>query len=73
MNWIVYLIFAAFVIVGCVNAVNLTDGIDGLASSVTAVVMAFFMVNRLCSGSSPRSGMFSSALCGRSGGLLRSV
>ena len=35
INWIVYLIFAMFVIVGCVNAVNLTDGIDGLASGVT--------------------------------------
>lgn len=44
INWIVYLIFAAFVIVGCVNAVNLTDGIDGLAASVTFVVMAFFTV-----------------------------
>lgn len=42
INWVVYLIFAAFVIVGCVNAVNLTDGIDGLACSVTFVVMAFF-------------------------------
>ena len=42
VNWVVYLIFAAFVIVGCVNAVNLTDGIDGLACSVTFVVMAFF-------------------------------
>ncbi|WP_295580311.1 phospho-N-acetylmuramoyl-pentapeptide-transferase [uncultured Oscillibacter sp.] len=44
MNWVVYLVFAAFVIVGCVNAVNLTDGIDGLAASVTFVVMAFFTV-----------------------------
>ena len=26
MNWGVYLVFAAFVIVGCVNSVNLTDG-----------------------------------------------
>ena len=42
VNWIVYLVFAAFVIVGCVNAVNLTDGIDGLAAGVTFVVMAFF-------------------------------
>jgi phospho-N-acetylmuramoyl-pentapeptide-transferase len=42
VNWIVYLIFATFVIVGCVNAVNLTDGIDGLATGVTFVVMAFF-------------------------------
>lgn len=44
VNWVVYLIFAGFVIVGCVNAVNLTDGIDGLASSVTFVVMVFFTV-----------------------------
>ena len=42
VNWIVYLAFAAFVIVGCVNAVNLTDGIDGLAAGVTLVVMVFF-------------------------------
>ena len=42
VNWIFYLIFAAFVIVGCVNAVNLTDGIDGQSSSVTFVVMVFF-------------------------------
>ena len=47
VNWIVYLVFAAFVIVGCVNAVNLTDGIDGLACSVTFVVMAFFMVTAI--------------------------
>lgn len=38
----VYMIFAAFVIVGCVNAVNLTDGVDGLSSSVTIPVMVFF-------------------------------
>ena len=42
VNWILYLMFAAFVIVGTVNAVNLTDGIDGLACSVTLVVMVFF-------------------------------
>ena len=44
INWVLYLIFAAFVIVGCVNAVNLTDGVDGLATGVTFVVMAFFAV-----------------------------
>ena len=37
-----YIFFAMFVIVGCVNAVNLTDGIDGLCGSVTIPVMAFF-------------------------------
>ncbi|HIT33830.1 MAG TPA: phospho-N-acetylmuramoyl-pentapeptide-transferase [Candidatus Faecousia intestinigallinarum] len=39
---IVYIFFAMFVMVGCVNAVNLTDGIDGLSSSVTIPVMVFF-------------------------------
>ena len=39
---IIYIFFAMFVIVGCVNAVNLTDGVDGLSSSVTIPVMIFF-------------------------------
>ena len=41
---LVYIFFAMFVIVGCVNAVNLTDGVDGLSSSVTIPVMLFFTV-----------------------------
>ena len=39
---IVYIVFAMFVMVGCDNAVNLTDGVDGLSSSVTLPVMVFF-------------------------------
>ena len=42
MPWVVYLIFAIVVIIGCDNAVNLTDGIDGLAASVTVPVAIFF-------------------------------
>ena len=38
----VYIFFAMFVMVGCVNAVNLTDGVDGLSTSVTIPVMVFF-------------------------------
>ena len=41
---LVYIFFAMFVMVGCVNAVNLTDGIDGLSSSVTLPVMIFFAI-----------------------------
>lgn len=41
---IVYYIFAVILIVGVVNSVNLNDGLDGLASSVTLVVAAFFAV-----------------------------
>ena len=32
LPWPVYMVFAAFVMVGTVNAVNITDGIDGLAA-----------------------------------------
>ena len=42
LPWVVYMIFAAFVIIGTVNAVNITDGVDGLSSSVTLPVAAFF-------------------------------
>lgn len=37
-----YYPFTAFVMLGCVNSVNLTDGIDGLASGVSIVVLCFF-------------------------------
>lgn len=39
-----YYVFAFILIIGFVNSVNLTDGIDGLASSVTLVVGIFFSV-----------------------------
>ena len=39
---IVYIFFAMFVMIGCDNAVNLTDGVDGLCGSVTIPVMIFF-------------------------------
>lgn len=44
MHIALYCILAAVGIVFTVNSVNLTDGIDGLASSVTAVVMIFMAV-----------------------------
>ena len=39
-----------FVMVGCVNAVNLTDGVDGLSSSVTLPVMVFFTAASIGTG-----------------------
>lgn len=41
MGWL-YIPFAIFVLLAVVNGVNLTDGIDGLATSVTCVVSLFF-------------------------------
>ena len=39
---VIYYICALLLIVGMMNAVNLTDGIDGLASSITIIVGVFF-------------------------------
>ena len=47
---LVYIFFSMFVMVGCVNAVNLTDGVDGLCGSVTIPVMIFFTVAALALG-----------------------
>ena len=41
---IVYWPFMLFVLLGTVNGVNLTDGLDGLAGGVTMIVAAFFLV-----------------------------
>ena len=47
---IVFIFFSMFVMLGCVNAVNLTDGVDGLSSSVTIPVMIFFTAAALAKG-----------------------
>ena len=39
---LLYIFFAMFIMVGCDNAVNITDGVDGLSSSVTVPVLVFF-------------------------------
>lgn len=66
MSWPVYMTFAAFVMVGSVNAVNLTDGLDGLATSVTVPVALFFVCAAAWWGYT-QLGIFSGALLG---GLL---
>jgi len=49
LGWFYYV--AAFIVItGIINCVNLTDGIDGLASTVTLVVGAFFAVVSFCTG-----------------------
>jgi phospho-N-acetylmuramoyl-pentapeptide-transferase len=41
---ILYYVFSLLLITGIINSVNLTDGIDGLASTVTLAVAAFFAI-----------------------------
>ena len=69
LPWPVYMIFAAFVIVGCVNSVNLTDGLDGLAASVTLPVCVFFAVVAVLWGKGGVS-IFAAALAGGLAGFL---
>ena len=42
MHPLLYVFFAMFIMVGCDNAVNITDGVDGLCGTVTLPVMVFF-------------------------------
>ena len=67
LGWF-FIPFAVIVILATVNSVNLTDGLDGLATSVTLAVAVFFLlvstVGRLFN---PAVALFSSAMVG---GLL---
>ena len=66
LSWPLYMVFSAFVIVGAVNAVNITDGLDGLATSVTIPVALFFASVATWWGYT-QLGIFSGAMLG---GLL---
>lgn len=59
---LLYFPFAMFVMVGTVNAVNLTDGIDGLSSSVTIPVMIFFAAAAFVMGKTSLA-LLPAALC----------
>ena len=59
----IYYIFAAFVAVGTVNSVNITDGIDGLATGVTIPIAIFFAAVSMLWGFAA-IGLFATALAG---------
>ena len=71
VNEVVYVVCAAFIIVGTVNAVNLTDGVDGLATGTSLPVFVFYTA--LCFFWGRRYlglGLFSAALTGALLGFL---
>lgn len=66
-----YYFFAFILIVGFVNSVNLTDGIDGLASSVTLIVGIFFSAVAFTPAHSSRAlALIGAALIGATAGFL---
>ncbi len=64
-----YYVVSFLLIIGMVNAVNLTDGIDGLASSVTFVCMLGFMFISSWVGHTDMA-LFAAAIAGGCAGFL---
>ncbi len=65
----VFLALAVFIIVGCVNAVNITDGIDGLAAGVSIPVAVCYAAVAAVWGYGS-VGLFSAAMAGGLVGFL---
>lgn len=65
-----YIPFMMFVIVGTVNSVNLTDGLDGLAAGVSFMVTAFFTLISMFLNNVSLT-MFGASLTGALLGFLR--
>ncbi|NLO47322.1 MAG: phospho-N-acetylmuramoyl-pentapeptide-transferase [Clostridiales bacterium] len=59
----VYFVFAAFVIVGTVNAVNITDGVDGLVTGVSIPIALCFTAAAFSWGMAVQ-GIYAAALTG---------
>ena len=50
LGMVAFIAFTLFILIGTSNAVNLTDGLDGLASGVTAIIMGYFTAVSLKNG-----------------------
>ena len=67
---IIYIPFIVIYYAAVTNAVNLTDGIDGLATSVTVIVLTFFAIIGFKTGNSEVA-IFAIALAGALLGFLK--
>ncbi|EGO62567.1 phospho-N-acetylmuramoyl-pentapeptide-transferase [Acetonema longum] len=65
-----YYILVFFVLVGTTNAVNLTDGLDGLAAGTVTVAAIAYMIIALCFGKFSLA-VFCAAVAGATLGFLR--
>lgn len=62
-TWL-FIPFLLIVILGTVNGANLTDGLDGLATSVTIIIAVFFTMVSIGSGMEPIAAAIVGALMG---------
>lgn len=68
LSWF-YIPFVIFVMLATVNSVNLTDGLDGLATSITIVISIFYMLISTSMGNHAMS-LLTAVLCGSLVGFL---
>jgi phospho-N-acetylmuramoyl-pentapeptide-transferase len=66
---VVYLVFIYLVVAGASNAVNLTDGLDGLAAGSCAIVLLAYMAITITNGQADLA-LLSACLVGASFGFL---
>ena len=62
-TWL-FVIFLFIAVIGTVNGANFTDGLDGLATSVTIIIAVFFTMVSIGTGLEPISAAFVGALMG---------
>jgi len=66
---LIYIPFAIFVMLGTTNAINLTDGIDGLATSITTIIIACLTIIGIINGAKEVV-ILGSMVCGVNLGFL---
>ncbi len=64
MPWWLFVPFVFVVVIGTVNGANFTDGLDGLATSVTIIISVFFTMVAIGSGVEAITAAFVGALLG---------
>ena len=64
-SWWLYALFGAFVITGCANGVNLTDGLDGLAVFPVLICSGTLAVLAYCAGHFEIASYLKHSLCAR--------
>lgn len=69
LSIILFLLFTILVLLGTSNAINLTDGLDGLAIGIVSIIMTFFTIIAIKRGDTPMI-ILGSTIVGSSLGFL---
>jgi len=69
LKWL-FIPFTVFVLIATTNSVNLTDGVDGLCSGITMIVMVFFTLVAMTRGEWDYAMVFSALVAGGCLGFL---